>query len=452
MNLQNELIEEIKTIHPKSFKQSITKRKGNIFINQIIERTKYLDIGCKFNERIYHIIHNMYEYKKCPICNNIIKNFLDFNRGYCDTCCFICARKHKNEEKSINISITRKKIFFEENIKKLEMFHLEVISDIDYLIKNNKYKVKCKDCNCIYDIYVEKQLFIRRCIKCGQKSLPEIEINEFIEELGFKTIRNSRKFIAPFELDLFIPEKNIAIEYDGLFWHSFGKDDIENKKCHLNKTILAEEKNINLFHIFENEWLNPIKQEIWKSIIKSNLGINQTIGARKCKIKELTSSESKEFLDNNHLQGSCNASVRLGLFYNNELVSVLTLAKPRFNKNYDWEIVRFANKINVNIIGSFSKLLKYFRQNYSGSIITYADKRYSKGNIYKFNGFEELKDSQPNYFYTKGQELHSRIQYQKHKLKDFLKEFNPELTEAENMFNNGFKRIWDCGNKVFVLK
>lgn len=450
--MKKDLLEVIKCIHPKSFKQSIRKRKGQIFINQIIERTNYLDQNCKFNERIYHIVHDIYEYKKCPICNNIIKNFLDYNRGYCSTCCFDCARKFNNNKKSVNISNSRKKKFFEENIKKLEKFHLEVISDIDYLMINNKYKVKCQDCNHIYDIDIEKQLFIRRCIKCGQKSLPEIEIKEFVEDLGFKTIKNSRKFITPFELDLYISEKNIAIEYNGLYWHSFGKDDHENKKFHLNKTILAKENNIQLFHIFENEWLNPIKQEIWKSIIKSNLGINTRIGARKCKIKILSNEESRIFLDNNHLQGSCNASIKIGLIYNDKIISILTLAKPRFNKNYDWEIVRFANKIDINVIGGFSRLLKYFRSNYSGSIITYADKRYSNGDLYRTNGFEELKDSEPNYFYTKGQELHSRIQFQKHKLEKQLKKYNCNLTEAENMFDNGYRRIWDCGNKVFILK
>lgn len=113
---------------------------------------------------------------------------------------------------------------------------------------------------------------------------------------------------------------------------------------------------------------------------------------------------------------------------------------------------KVANKINLNVIGGFSKLLKYFRQNYTGSIITYADKRYSNGDLYRTNGFQELKDSQPNYFYTRGQELYSRMQFQKHKLEKQLKDYDFKLSEAENMFINGYRRIWDCGNKVFVIK
>jgi hypothetical protein len=265
-------------------------------------------------------------------------------------------------------------------------------------------------------------------------------------------------------LDIHIPDKKLAIEYDGLLLHSYGdgKDfkwsivnnlDKENVKYHLQKTEQCKELDTLLLHIFENEWLNPVKQNIWKSIIQTKLGGNRTIGARQCELNGMTKEIVREFLNKNHLQGECNSSVEIGLFYEGDLVSLLTLSKPRFNKNYDWEIVRFCNKIGWNISGGFSRLLKEFRKNYSGSIITYADKRYSDGALYRSNSFVELPDSKPNYWYCHPRKgtLESRLEYQKHKLKEKLSIYNEELTEAENMFMNGYRRIWDCGNKVFVL-
>jgi hypothetical protein len=126
--------------------------------------------------------------------------------------------------------------------------------------------------------------------------------------------------------------------------------------------------------------------------------------------------------------------------------------KPLYNKKYEWEIIRFCNKLNTSVVGGFSKLLKYFKNEHNGSIITYADKRHSNGNLYKNNGFEELHDSKPNYFYVKKRDIFSREKFQKHKLKDLFENFNPDLTEWENMQLNNYDRIWDCGNKVFELR
>lgn len=130
----------------------------------------------------------------------------------------------------------------------------------------------------------------------------------------------------------------------------------------------------------------------------------------------------------------------------------MTFGKSRFNKNYDWELLRYCTIPNFNIIGGASKLLNHFRNHHSGSIISYADKRWSDGNLYRKLGFIELKDSQPNYFYVKDIRRFSRNQFQKHKLKDILKKFDPLMTEKENMLANGYSIIWDCGNKVFSLE
>ena len=175
----------------------------------------------------------------------------------------------------------------------------------------------------------------------------------------------------------------------------------------------------------------------------------QKIFARKCEVKKI--EDVSEFIEKNHLQGNIQAKYKYGLFYKDELVSTMTFGKPRFNTKYDWEILRFCSKTNTNIIGGFSKILSFFRKQNKGSMITYSDKRYSNGNVYLKNGFVQLKDSSPNYWYIKNKNIvGSRIKFQKHKLKNILEIYNPALTEWENMQMNGYDRIWDCGNSVFI--
>lgn len=151
------------------------------------------------------------------------------------------------------------------------------------------------------------------------------------------------------------------------------------------------------------------------------------------------------------MQGIANAKINLGLFYKGRLCAVMTFGKPRFDKKHSWELVRYCTLFNFNIVGGASKLLKHFRDEHEGNIITYADRRWSDGNLYRKLGFIELKPSEPGYYYVKGGNRFNRMEFQKHKLKNKLKEFNPELGEKENMAVNGYYRIWDCGNKVFEI-
>jgi hypothetical protein len=262
----------------------------------------------------------------------------------------------------------------------------------------------------------------------------------------------SRTIIKPYELDLYSKEHNLAIEYNGIYWHS---DLFKDKNYHLNKTLRCEEKGIQLFHIFEHEWQDEQKKNIWLSMISNKLNLNKVkIPARKCQVTELTTKETRDFLQNNHLQGYTNSKVKLGLIYEGELVSVMTFGKPRYNKKYEWELIRFASKLNTNVLGSASKLFSYFNKTYNPrSMISYADKRYSMGELYSTLGFECVKDSQPNYYYidlNKGI-VYNRLQFQKHKLQGKLEYFNKKLSEYENMINHGFVKIYDCGTSIWRI-
>ena len=276
----------------------------------------------------------------------------------------------------------------------------------------------------------------------------------FIDIPSENKILNYRKLIFPQEVDIYLPDIKLAIEYDGLMFHSQGKSKYSifkgvSKNYHLDKTNLVESEGAQLFHIFEGENL-----DIWTSMIKNKLGLNTKIYARKCLVKEVSSQEARKFLEDNHLQGFANSKIRLGLYYNEELVSLMTFSKPRYTKNYDWELVRFCTLKGYNVVGGASKLLSSFRSNYEGSIISYANRRWSNGDLYRRLGFREINRTSPGYYYFKENEmiLYTRDRFQKHKLKDLLETFDERLTEEENMFENDYRKIYDCGNLVFVLE
>ena len=235
------------------------------------------------------------------------------------------------------------------------------------------------------------------------------------------------------ELDIVIPEIKLAIEFDGNYWHS---DKFKQEKnYHLNKTIECEKMGYRLIHIFEHEWIK--KQDIVKAKLKSIFNRDQqSIYARKCVIKEITSKEKNEFLNKTHIQGEDKSNVKLGLYNNDELVAVMTFCKSRFNKNFEWELSRFSS--SKHVIGGASKLLKYFERVYKPkSLITYADRRFSQGKLYFMLGFTFDHFSSPNYFYCdQNLKIYSRIHCQKHKLKDILKNFDESLSENENMALN----------------
>ena len=283
--------------------------------------------------------------------------------------------------------------------------------------------------------------------KFVRSSVEEREIGEFCEKLGFDTVYNHKGLIGDTnkEVDIFIPNVNVAIEYNGLYWHS---SKFNKRFEHRDKTNECIKNDVKLIQVFEDEW--KYKKRIVMNRLRSILGKSQgKIYARKCIVKEIDVENAKKFLNKYHLQGYVQANVKLGLFYKNRLVAVMTFGKPRFNKNYEWELLRFATIGNFSINGGCGKLFKFFTNNYDGSIISYSDRRWGTGEVYQKVGFEKIGVSEPNYFYINHDKRFSRYLFQKHKLKDKLSIFDENLSEVENMKNNGFYQIWDCGNDVF---
>jgi len=267
-------------------------------------------------------------------------------------------------------------------------------------------------------------------------------------------IECDRATLNGLEIDILLPEKNIGIEVNGLYWHSHSTPETTKEKLkHQDKTSVAAEKGIKLFTIFENEWDNEVKQSIWKSILSNSLNNTKRIFARKCEIAFPTSEEVLSFYSVNHIQGHVHSKVNLALKYEGNLVQLMSFSKSRYNKAYQWELTRLCSLSGVRVTGGASKLFKFFlNQHDPKSVISYCDLRYGTGAVYEKLGLSLSHIAAPNYYYFKPNQgiLYTRMQFQKHKLASKLDIFDSKLSESQNMFNNGYYRIWDCGNKVFV--
>ncbi len=327
---------------------------------------------------------------------------------------------------------------------------------------------KCREFfNCSKDTVNTKILemdIFRKKIKSVSEA--ELHIRDLLITQS-EIILNNQTIIKPLELDIYIPDHNVAIEYNGIYWHSYIKEEYSKtfkqtdysfcKNRHKHKTDLCHTKGIQLFHIFENEWADTIKQKIWKSVLENALGQSKRLGARKCVLKPVPKREIRPFLEQNHLQGYGTSPIAYGLYYNDELVSIMTFAsgKGRMDKNTDWELIRFCNKIGYNVQGAASRLLKAFRKDHAGSIKSYANRRWSNGNLYRQLGFKEIGISEPNFFYwhlNNHKVLFSRQQFQKHKLSTLLPNYDSQLNANQNLLNNKYGIIFDSGNYIFLLE
>ena len=345
-----------------------------------------------------------------------------------------------------------------------EMTNGEYIKTGIYVNHNTPFKVKHIKCGYEWDICGYDFVYNgHRCPKCFRKrSNMENELVDFIKQYYPDVETNYRPdFLKGKEIDIFIKELSIGIEFNGLYWHSEeGSRGKCNKDFHLNKLELCNKNMIRLIYIDEEEWRD--KTEIVKSKLRHILqrNTNEKIYARKCTIQEIDSKTRCNFLNKHHIQGSDRANISLGLFHDKELVSVISFVKPRkaLNGNtnkYDYELSRFASHIDYNVIGAFSKLLSYFSKNYEfKKLITYADRNWSIGNLYSKNGWVELKSSSPSYSYiNKNNKLlkkEFRFKYRKQRLKELFPDiYNENKSEREIMNEAGYLRYWNCGNLVF---
>lgn len=285
-----------------------------------------------------------------------------------------------------------------------------------------------------------------------QQSKIERDLITWVNETypNIKVIPRDKEAIGV-ELDIYFPDQNFAVECDGLYHHTdLPPFDVADRMRHRYKHDLCVQKGIVLYR-FTDVGETIDKLAIVKSMISNRLGKSKRVFARNCELKELTTREAKLFFIENHISGFSAARVYLGLVHDNDLIMAMSFGIPRFNKTYDWEVVRMASKLNLLVVGGAAKLLSCFRKNNIGNIMTYADLRFGNGKSYEKIGFTFVKKTSPGYFYTNMRSKFSRYQFQKSNIRKLCIEYDPTQPEVDNAFVNGYKRYWDCGNAVYEL-
>lgn len=464
--------------------------------NQIKNYT--IDLDIPFIQRIWHWINDVPEYFlcKCGKRTTFNRNWLD---GYRKSCSAKCAQSSsETKEKRKNTII---ELYGVDNIAKLDIIKEKQASTnierygftssfqnpevreryrktslekwgVDHYFQTEDFKIKAKSYylkkwgvdhqlkvdeikerikeTCLERYGVETYLnteHSRNNVKHSNKSSYEDEICNWLDELGVSYLRNSFSVINPYSIDIFIESFNLAIEFNGLYWHS---EIYKEKDYHLKKTNLCNDKGIHLIHIWEDDWLS--RKSVLKSIILNKIGmIKNRIFARNCKIVKISDNKIvSEFLNENHLQGYVRFSDAIGLTFNDELVSLMCFGWRATNGKKEYELIRFCNKINFNVIGSASKILKYFlKESGLKEMISYSDSSIFDGSLYEKLNFKKSGKTGLNYWWVvKGVRKH-RFNYNKRKL--VKQGHDSTKTEVEIMHSLGNFRIWGCGQTRYTL-
>ena len=368
----------------------------------------------------------------------------------------------KNEEisKKVKESSSRtKREYLKEKLKKYS------IDLIDY--STERCDISCSKCDSdsfLHSVTLNAKLRseIDPCPKCNpnlfNRSALEEEMVGYIRSIYSGEIRcNDRSVFSGSpkfsECDVYLPGLQICFEFNGLYWHS---EIYKNKKYHQEKSEFLSNRGINLYHIWEDDW--NYKKDIVKSMMCSSIGkYERKIFARKCQILEVPKKEYKKFCEDNHLKGYCPASKVIGLYFMEELVSLMSFSKTRKlieskNTLYDYELIRSCTKLNTVVVGGVSKIIKNFINSYGKSLVTYCDISFSPDyskTSYSKCGFKLVSKTDPGYYWVIDGKKSNRLNWTKKKLISLG--HDPKETGDSIMNSMGYYKIWDCGNYKFEM-
>ena len=335
------------------------------------------------------------------------------------------------------------KISLSEFIERAVLVHNNTYdySLVRYDTTKDKIKIRCNK-HGVFEQECDSHLQGHGCPTCGsQMSKGENEICELLESLNIPYHRRDRSLIKPLELDIVIPEHNLAIEFNGLIWHSelYGKD----KTYHINKTKLCNDAGFRLVHIWEDDWRD--RKDIEIAFLKSILGKSDTkrVYARQCDVQFVENVDAKIFLEKNHIQGHVPFSKAVGLYHHNELVALTTFTK----RNEDYELTRHVTSCNV--IGSLGKAVKFFGED----VYTFCDNARFTGESYIKAGFIKFDEIVPDYKYLVNNTREHKFLWRREAIRRKRPDvYSAGLSEREMMLKAEYPRIWDCGKTRYVYK
>lgn len=429
-----------------------------------------IDVICDFCEKEVNITYKEYyrnvsignKYACCKYCGSIKAKESNLQKyGEVNA---MCLKETQKKQRNTNIKkygvefLQQSKKIREKSkytlMKKYGVDHVSKAEEVRYKISNiskddlyirylsdNESLFICNEGNHEFKIkndnyYTRNKSNLPICTICypigNSSSLKELEFVKFIRSVYKGLIIERYKDIL--EIDIYLPDLKIGFEFNGLYWHS---NLFKEKNYHLEKTNYFKKRGIRIIHIWEDDWIN--KKNIIQSQVKNWLQLNAKIYARNCEVKEVSNTD---FLNANHIQGNVSSVLKLGLFYNNQLVSLMTFdhfeGRKKMN-DAEWNLNRFCNLLNINVIGGASKLLSYFIKNYNPErIISYADKDWSLGDLYKTLNFNIVYETKPDYKYViDGKRIH-KSRYRKSRT---------NISESKL----DIPKIYDCGKMKFEM-
>ena len=425
--------------------------------NYIISLTPFLKEDSTISERLY-CIKNDYN----PICENgKQRSFISFKDGYRNGCAAgtncICAQKSRssyatklNIERKDQLLESQRQTFFNRMIEKCNENNIEALFGIDeYNGTKQIYKWKCKICNHTFEKHIENGSYpvCKNCHPPLSNSKEQDEVYDWLKSAyNGKILKNVRNVLDyGMEIDIYLPDLNVGIEYNGNYYHS---DKFVDKGYHKRKISLAYSKNIKLLSFFSDEW--KYNQDIVKSLIIHNLGLKTNyVHARKCELKKVLWKDISKFIEQNHLQGSGRpTNINYGLYYEDKLLSVMTFSITE-KHNCQYELVRYCSSMRVN--GGASKLFHQFIKDFGpSSILSYNDNRIGSGKLYHNLGFKFVDNTKPGYFWIdkNNEKRLSRTKFTKKTL--ISMGYDSSKTEEEIMKEIGYLKIYDAGHRVFI--
>jgi hypothetical protein len=480
-------------------------------VKEIIKQTQYLPTNSSLPQRLHHIITEIKTLPTCKLCNSPVSWDRRYRRykTYCgkkvcvssDPDIVAIKKQNTNYKESVDKrratnlnrygvtnylaspsaiahnktlpsstgNLTKDQHLQRANVRSNTLIDLYGVSNFSHTLLKLGVLDKLLDKSWLYDQHYVQQKSLTQiaheleirggATTIGQylrrhnldtqtqpaRSHGEKQISNMLSDHNIDHNVSDRNIIGPLEIDIYIPSHNIAIEYCGLYWHS--EQQGKTRQYHKLKYDRCAEKNIQLLTIFEDEWGLHKTQVIKKILSLLSNSKEPVVYGRQTQIVNLDIKQKNDFFNANHLQGTGSGSITHGLVYENEIVAAMTWIKS----GTIFTLNRYAT--SARVIGGFSKLLSHFQKTHKWmTLVSFADLRWSKGNLYQQTGWKLDKILPPDYYYSPdGHKRIHKFNYRRKYLPKLLKTFDSHLSEVENCKNNNILRIWDCGKHRYVI-
>jgi len=376
----------------------------------------------------------------CPGGHSCLVGYTWLQQGHgCPTCA-----------QDLRVKFQRSQVLetYDKLMREVESSKYELLTRVDDFINaHTKVEVKCP-LGHVTSIKAYSFIQGHRCGFCynGGVSKGEKEVLEYIRSIYSGEVEeNTKTVVSPYEVDIFIPAQKMAIEYNGLYWHS---DELVGKKDY-EKYLACQRAGIRYVGIFEDEWLKSPDRV--KALIKNLLGQrtpSHKLRPKQLKVREITSGVAFEFLSSYHYLGGRKASFNRGLYYGDFLAGVLQFNPPTRQSKYDIELVRMCLHPDYTIPGLWGFCRKHiFDEEFKGqSIVSFSDNRLHTGSVYEHMGFVKSGVVSPDYYWCK-----SGVRYHKSRLRKTVEERLTGRTETELRTEQGYFKIYDVGKTRWVL-